>query len=106
MSNRSQTFTEDTEQTIDSYELKIEKSVFGPKNGLVVNTSCTINIGVGMICTLGGLIQFHVQYIYSVRRQTWTRIKNIEGVIAPLPPMVPTHMIKKPEVNCHELQSP
>ena len=56
-------------------------------------------IGVGMTCTLGGLIQYHVQFMCSIipcliydQANVDYRIKNIGGAIAPPAPMVPTPM--------------
>ena len=47
-------------------------------------------IGVGMTCTLGGLIQYHVQFMCSIIACIIYDQANIGGAIAPPAPMVPT----------------
>ena len=47
-------------------------------------------IGVGMTCTLGGLIQYHVQFMCSIIACLIYDQANIGGAIAPPAPMVPT----------------
>ena len=49
-------------------------------------------IGVGMTCTLGGLIQYHVQFMCSKIACLIYDQANIGGAIAPPAPMVPTPM--------------
>ena len=51
-------------------------------------------IGVGMTCTLGGLIQYHVQFMCSKLACLIYDQANIGGggAIAPPAPMVPTPM--------------
>ena len=49
-----------------------------------------LNSGVGMTCTLGGLIQYHVQFMCSIIACLVYDQANIGGAIAPPAPMVPT----------------
>ena len=50
--------------------------------------------GVGMTCTLGGLIQYHVQFMCSIIACLVYDQANINGgAIAPPVPMVPTPML-------------
>ena len=57
------------------------------------NSSAAYIIGVGMTCTLGGLIQYHVQFMCSIIACLIYDQANIGGAIAPPAPMVPTPMI-------------
>jgi hypothetical protein len=52
--------------------------------------------GVGMTCTLGGLIQYHVQFMCSIIACLVYDQANIGGAIAPPAPMVPTPMVWLP----------